>query len=405
LRSSLPVLSYERDESGIDRARTGAVMKKTFKILPVLAVGLIAQTTPAHADTSFFDSISQAFHNVSNTIRNDINNWTGGGQQTNDPDSQAAYDASQNFAAVASNPSPSPSPSPTGPDLAQCRQYLSDLYDISEGNTPQKVATIYLNGVLDFMVNADPDAKLSDQEIAQRNSCVVLALNAGADPNSNGVYYDPDGMGNSDVPVPLVRAVTDNDEPAVKTLLDNKADPNAVDNTMGGPIPLLKSSLYQSQDISVDLINAGADVTVKDLLWTAAANADDKVVDALLQTKKIPVNQVDKFTDFPDDQGETALDVSEQAVYALKGYQKKFSANSTATVQQKIEDANHILYYTYPLKPQLKYPANGAAPAIDPDTLISKLLTRQQSISTELKAAGWTCIEDKCGIIDLTDDE
>jgi hypothetical protein len=131
----------------------------------------------------------------------------------------------------------------------------------------------------------------------------------------------------------------------------------------------------------------------------AAGSASDKVVDLLLQSKKIPVNQIDKFSDLDD--GETALDVSEAAVYALKGYQKKFPAGSNATLQNKIEEANRILYYSYPNKPQLNYPAAGAQPTVDPDAFISDLLTHQQNVSNSLKAAGWTCKKDGCGIIDL----
>jgi hypothetical protein len=386
----------------MDHAHACGVMKKTIKVLPVLAIGLLAQTTPAHADGSIFSSISQAFHNVENTVRNGIDNLYGINPQDN-TDCQTASAS----AAVSPTPAPLASPSPTGPDFSQCNPYLGEMYDPSQANgDPQKVATIYLNAALDYMsVNVDPDAKPSADEIAQRNNCVVLALSAGADPNGNGVYYNTDGMA-TDVPVPLTRAVNDNDEAAVKALLAAKASPNAVDSTMGKPIPLLKSSIYgASQDISIDLINAGADLTTPDLLWTAASNDDDQVVNVLLQTKQIPVNQVDKFTDFPDDPGETALDTSEQAIYALKGYQKKYPAGSTASVQDKIGKVNSIMYYTYPLKPQLKYPAAGAQPAVDPDAFVNDLLTRQQSISSSLKAAGWSCIEKDCGIVDLGSDD
>lgn len=363
------------------------------KLLPVIVVGLMVQASPAHADESLFDSLKGAVKDAASSVNDHLKGWyqdaTGDSDDSPTP-TAAAPSASDSPIPVSS---PIPSPSPTGPSFSQCDRFLGVMYSPSDVTDPQKRATIYLNAVLDFM-SVDVEAKPSDEEIAQRNKCVELALDAGADPNGDGI--------DKDMPVPLARAVRDNDEPAVRALLDHKANPNASDTSLGRQTPLLKSALTAaSQDVVIDLIQAGADVTIPDLLWLAAAEGDDKVVDLLIQSKKIPVNQITEFSDLDDDEGQTALDPSERGVHALLGYQKKFPVGSTVSDQEKVLEANGVLYYIYPLKPQLPIPAAGARAVVDPDAFINELLIRQQNVSNLLKAAGWTCKEDHCGIADI----
>ncbi len=356
---------------------------KIFNISVLILSGLSLFAPPAHAGMPLLDSLKHAISSLSTIVKNEVNNYYCENSQDDSADS------------VDTAPMPAPAPPPPESPLAKCKQFLAIQYDTDYISDPKKVATIYLNGVLDFQAK-DFDAKLSEDEIAQRNACALLALEQGANPNSNGSSSDPSSDPMFQAPTPIVRAVTNRDEVAVKILLEHKANPNAVDSGLGKAIPVLSTAVYNSQqEIALDLINAGADVSTKDLLWSAAGNASDKVVAALIQSKKIPVNQVDKFSDFPDDQGETALDASERAIFALKAYQQKFAADSNATAKDKLEEVNHILYYTYPLKPQLKSGAEAAL--VDPDAYVRDLLSHQQNVSDSLKAAGWTCIEEACG--------
>lgn len=369
-------------------------MKKKLLTL-VFVAGLMVQASPAHADGSLFDTLKGAVKDAASSARDHLKGWY--------QDATGEGDDSPAPAVVAPSPipfpsnTPIPSPSPTGPSFAQCDQFLGVMYRPFGVVDAQKRATLYLNAALDFM-SVNIEAKPTDEEIAQRNKCVELALDAGADPN--GVSNDKDAI------VPLALAVRNNDEFAVKALLDHHAEPNASDNSLGRPKPLLKSALTAaSQDIAMDLIRAGADITVPDLLWLAAAEGDDKVVDLMIQSKKIPVNQITKFSDLDDDEGQTALDPSEREVHALLGYQKKFPADSKASDQDKVMEVNNVLYYFYPLKSQLPVPAAGARAVVDPDAFINELLTRQQNVSSLLKAAGWTCKEDHCGIADMPFDD
>lgn len=369
------------------------MLKKLFSW--VFVVGLMVQASPAHADGSLFGSLSGIVKDAASSAQKHLKAWyedaTG---DRDDPETPAVVAPS--YSPIASAiPSPTSSPSPMGPNLSQCDRFLGVMYRPSDAADPQKRANIYLSAALDFM-SVDVEAKPSAEEIAERNKCVELALDAGADPNGNGLDHD--------TLVPLARAVSDDDEPAVKVLLDHKADPT-FDTTFDRPKPLLKSALVAaSQDVAIDLIQAGADVSTPDLLWLAAAEGDDKVVDLLIQSKKVPVNQITKFTDFDDDEGQTALDPSEREVHALLSYQKKFPAGSSGSDQDKVMEVNNVLYYFYPLKKQLPVPSAGARAAVDPDAFINDLLVRQQNVSKSLKAAGWTCKEDHCGIADTDSD-
>jgi|GEM_PF-4414651 len=374
-------------------------MKNSARLFSILFLGLLLSTTPARAEDGFFDSLSKAFKSVSDNVRDQLHRIL----------NSAAGDSPTTDSATTPTPTPviptpvgpPPPPVPTGPQLSDCRKYLGYTHDPSQFSDPRKVATVYLNGVLDFQdrMGVDFDAKISTDEVLERNTCAKMALDAGADPNSNAEYNDPDGFA-KDFPGPLVRAVTNNDEPAVQLLLSRQANPNVADGGMGRPIPLLKSAFFHaSQDIIIELITAGADVTIPDLLWVASSNAADQVVDILIAGKKIPVNQITRFTDYADDQGQTALDVSEANVNALSGYLKKIPAGTQPSFQDKVFEANRILYYHYPFLPQLKLKPASSEPVADPDSVIAQLLQRQQHVSSSLKAAGWTCKEDNCGVV------
>lgn len=354
------------------------MLKIKFNLLPIIVFGLITSSAPAHAEGSFFDSISKKFTVLSQTVSDKIKTYYEDDSQT------VPYPKEVPAEVYIQIPTAS-----LGPDFSQCRNFLGLMYNPYYETDSKKVAAIYLNAALDFTAK-DLDAKPSKEEIIERNKCVELALEAGADPDSNGETRSP---------APLVRAVTSNNKAAVKILLDHKANPNIDDTSMGMPIPLMNTALYKSQEIAVDLINAGIDLTTRNLIWIAASNAADTVVDLLIQSKKIPVNQISTFGDeySADEEGETALDASESNLFALAAYQKKFSSNSKIPLQDKVSAANSVLYYNYPLKPQLKMSEN-----VDPDAFINDLMTRQQKVSNSLKAAGWTCKKENCGIIDLS---
>jgi hypothetical protein len=364
------------------------MLKIKFNLLPLIVFGLITSSAPAHAEGSFFDSLSKKFTDISQTVSDKIKGYYGDDSRTSSYPKEVPTKV-QTQTPVA----------PVESSLSQCRKFLGLMYNPYYESDPKIAAAIYLNAALDF-TGRSLDAKPSSEEIAERNKCVELALEAGADPDSNGENRNVDDPYSHSAPAPLVRAVTSNNKAAVKILLDHKANPNIQDTSMGMPIPLMNTALYKSQEIAVDLINAGIDLTTTNLLWIAASNAADRVVDLLIQSKKIPVNQINKFGDeySADEEGETALDVSENNLFALAAYQKKFSSNSKISLQDKISEVNSVLYYNYPLKPQLKM-----SETVDPDAFINDLMIRQQKISNSLKAAGWTCKKDNCDILDFGD--
>jgi hypothetical protein len=364
--------------------------KIKFKFLPIVVLGLMATSMPAHAEGSLFDSWNKKITDSAHTIGDKIKKYYGDYLPTTPPNTNP----------VPTTPTPPVQPRVPTPaevvrtNLSQCNKFLGLMYSPSYENDPKKIASLYLNAALDF-TEADFDHKPSADELEERNKCVELALLEGADPDSNGRTKNDDQL-SFDVPTPLARAVRDNDGPAVKTLLDHKANPNIQDASLGNPVPLLNLALNNSQEISIDLINAGADLTTPHLLWMAAGNAADKVVDLLIQSKKIPVNELNKFTDYSDEEGETALDASESRLFALVTYQKKFASDSKISPEDKLSEANRILYYNYPLKPQLK------TSEVDPDAFMNDLLTHQQKVSDSLKAAGWVCKQENCGIVDYS---
>ena len=362
------------------------MLKIKINFLSFMVFGLITSSSPAHAEGSFFDSITKKFTDISSTVSEKIKVYYG--------------DDSKIDPSPKENPTKTPSETPiasVGPDLSQCRKFLGYLYNPYYETDPKKVAAIYLNAALDYTAKSY-DAKPGKEEIAERNKCVELALEAGADPDSNGETRKVDDHYSFSAPAPLARAVENNNGAAVKILLANNANPNVKHTSMGLPAPLMNTALYKSQEIAVDLINAGIELTTPNLLWIASANAADIVVELLIQSNKIPVNQVNKFGDeYSQEEGETALDVSENNLFALTKYQKKFSSNPKISLQDKLSAANSVLYYNYPLKPQLKM-----SETVDPDAFINDLINRQQNISDSLKAAGWTCKKENCGILELS---
>lgn len=362
--------------------------KIKFNFSSLIILGLMTTSVPVHAD-SFFDSINEKISKISQDISGKIKQHYGW-------DTPSTPDTIPTKVPVKA-PEVTPADS-ARTSLAQCQKFLGLMYSYRPAyeTDPKIIATIYLNAVLDF-TSIDLDAKPDSDEIAERNKCVELALNLGADPNSNGEAKRENNPYSFESPTPLLRAIRYSNEVAVKMLLDHKADPNIQDSSMGDPIPLLNTALYKSQEISLDLIDAGADLTTSHLLWIAAGNAADKVVDRLIQSKKIPVNEINKFTDYLDEEGETALDSSESRLYPLVQLQKNFAGNKKISTQDKISKVNDLLYYSYPLMPKIK--------DIDPDAFISDLLARQQRVSNSLKSAGWTCNQKNCGIIELSSSE
>ena len=366
--------------------------KIKFKFLPIVFLGLMTTSMPAHAEGSLFDSWNKKITDTTHTIGDKIKKYYGDYLPTTPPNTIPSTPTTPTEPVQPRIPTPAEN---MRASLAQCNKFLGLMYSPTYETDPNKIAAIYLNAALDF-TEADFDHKPSADELAERNKCVELALLAGADPDSNGRMKSEDDQLSFDVPTPLVRAVRDNDEPAVKILLEHKANPNVQDSSLGNPIPLLNIALNNSQEIAVDLINAGADLTTSHLLWIASGNAADKVVDLLIQSKKIPVNELNKFTDYSDEEGETALDASESRLFALVTYQKKFASDSKISPEDKLSEANRILYYNYPLKPQLKISE------VDPDAFMNDLLTHQQKVSDSLKAAGWACKQENCGIVDYS---
>jgi len=361
------------------------MFKAKLNFLSLIIFGLISSSSPAHAEGSFFNSFSKKLTDISNKVSDKIKGYYGDDSQKNPPLKEIPIEIHTKTTTPAD-----------GPDFSKCRKFLGYLYNPYYETDPKKAAAIYLNAALDYTAKSY-DAKPGKEEIAERNKCVELALEAGADPDSNGETRKVDDDYTFSAPSPLARAVNNNNEAAVKILLAHNANPNIKNTSMGLPAPLMNTALYKSQEIAVDLINAGIDLTTPNLLWIASANAADTVVDLLIQSNKIPVNQISKFGDeYSQEEGETALDVSENNLFALNTYQKKFSSNPKISLQDKLSAANSVLYYNYPLKPQLKM-----SETIDPDTVINDLIIRQQNISDALKASGWTCKKENCGILEF----
>lgn len=360
----------------------------------LIIVGLLASTIPAHAEASFLDSINKKLTDLSKEISDQIKTYYGDNKDSNP---------------IPQTPSPTTvvlTPVKSDADLmreklSECRKFVDFTYDTTYTTDAKKIATIYLNAVLDTY-RSSYDKEISATEIEARNKCAELALELGADPNSNGRERREGSISSFDSPAPIVTAVRNNNGVAVKLLLEYKADPNAKDTTMGTALPLLNAAITgTNQDIAVDLINAGSDLTTEHLLWIAASNAADKVVDLLIQSKQIPVNQLNKFSDYTEDsEAQTALDASESQLHALKRYQKNFYMNSQVSLEEKVSEANSILYYNYPLKPQIKMKKDGKL-TIDPDTHMNDLLIHQQNISDSLKAAGWSCNLENCGVLEF----
>lgn len=352
----------------------------------LLVLGLITTTGPAHAEGSMFDSINQKLKKISKEIAKEVKEkidvYYG---DTPAPDKKPETPPKK---AEVQPPVVTPDP------FLQCRKFLGYIYSINYEKDPKKVATIYLNASIDVS-NLSYDVKPTQAEMDERNKCVKLALEEGADPDSSG---RDESTYSFKSPAPLVRAVRNNNKEAVKLLLEYKANPSVEDTSLGNAIPLMNTAIYTNQEIAVDLINAGIDLTTPHLLWIAAGNAADEVVDLLIQSKQIPVNQLNKFSSYSDEEGQTALDSSESHLFALAKYQKKIAANPKMSLQDKIFEANGVLYYNYPLIPQLKM-ASG-----DPDAFMNDLQKRQENVSALLKAAGGVCNEENCGILDFSSD-
>lgn len=369
------------------------MLKIKFQFLPLIVFGLITTSAPAHAGESFFNSLSKKFTDISTAVGDKIKEYYE--DNTSQPNTYPEITPTK-------DPVQTPVLSPVASvkaSLSHCQKFLGFMYDPTYISDPKIVAAIYLNAALDFTARSY-DAKPGAQEIAERNKCVELALDAGADPDSNGETRKVDEQYYRASPVPLVRAVTNNNGAAVKILLAHKANPNVQDTTMGISSPIMNTALYKSQEMAVDLINAGIDLTTHNLIWIASANAADKVVDLIIESNQVPVNQINKFGDeYSEEEGETALDVSESNLFALMTYKKKFSSNAEMSLQDKLSEANRVLYYNYPLKPQVKASEN-----VDPDVFINELAVRQQKVSDSLKAAGWTCKKENCGILDYSFD-
>ncbi|AUN98777.1 hypothetical protein C0V70_11835 [Bacteriovorax stolpii] len=355
-------------------------MKCHFSLLLILGFILSA---PAHAESSMFDSINQKLKKISKEIAKEVKEkidiYYG---DTPAPDKKPESPPKK---AEVQPPVVTPDP------FAQCRKFLGYMYSTDYTKDPKKIATTYLNASIDVS-NLSYDVKPTQTEMDERNKCVKLALEEGADPDSSG---RDESTYSFKSPAPLVRAVRNNNKEAVKLLLEYKANPNVEDTSLGNGIPLMNTAIYTSQEIAVDLINAGIDLTTPHLLWIAAGNAADEVVDLLIQSKQIPVNQLNKFTDFSDEEGETALDSSEARLFSILKYKKKIAANPKMPLQDKIIEANGVLYYNYPLMPQLKMTSG------DPDAFMNDLQKRQEHVSELLKAAGGVCQEDNCGILDF----
>lgn len=287
------------------------------------------------------------------------------------------------FCMAAPTPKKPAPPAAPAANYQSCASYASYLLGTVYNPKPQDLATIYLDGALDEL---ELDTPPSAAEAQKRDACVLMSLQHGADPNNKKTYT-----------APLLMAISDKDVTAARALLQYKADPNVQDEALAGrgQISALQRACGENggEDIAIELIHAGADPVVGQPLWTAASSAEARAVAEMLKTKKIPVNQLSKFSDIDDD-SETALDASEYRVHDLTQYFVKYNASSS--VSDKIGAANDILYADYVVRPMLR---SGS----DPDAYLKDLLQDQKQVSDLLKAQGWTCHKPNCGIETLLD--
>lgn len=263
--------------------------------------------------------------------------------------------------------------------LSDCAIYKDFAADIDYRN-PKSVATNYMNGALNWL-EASLGHDLSATEIQKRDTCVLLALQAGADANNT--------QSNA---APILQAVSNKDEVAVNALLRFKANPNAKEKGFvdGSSISVLHLACESgNENIALALISAGADPAPNQALWEAASFAESRVVETMIKTGKVPKDQLTHFSEIGDD-AQTALDTSEIHVSALNEYFKKFKDQSS--VSEKLEYVNGTIIYAYYIwLPSLK---KGS----DPDAFVNDLLKRQLQVSSLLKSAGWSCHQPNCGI-------
>ena len=269
-------------------------------------------------------------------------------------------------------------------DFRECKAY-DTMGQAAEATNSKDQASLYLNAALNRM-EAEFDGPLTAAEIQKRDACAIATLQNGADANNTLGYT-----------APLLMAISSNDEVAAYALLQYKADPNILDQGLsGGTISALHRACESGNEkMALDLINAGADPKVNEVLWTASSSAESQVVDAIIKTGKVPVNQLIKFSDLDtDEDAQTALDASDYRIDSLNNY---FKNQANATKDAKLTAANSILYSLYIMAPQLKS-------TDDPDSAMKDLLNKQTQISTSLKAAGWSCHQKNCGIEVYSDD-
>lgn len=261
---------------------------------------------------------------------------------------------------------------------SDCSQYST--FEVGGDSDNQKVlATAILNGALDRMQDDTPTA--ADNSL--RDWCVAQALGRGADSNNSQGYS-----------LPIIIAVGNSDESAVVSLLKYKANPNAADTGLGlsdNSIPVLNTACGKANDsIILDLLAAGANPVLQEPLWLSASSADDVAVQALLNTGKIPVNQLSTFGSGDLSDSQTALDASEQRVAAINSY---FTDNAGKSADDKRMSVNNTLLFGYYVG--FKQIAND----VDPDQYVKNLQVKQQHVSSLLKSKGWTCSESNCGVL------
>lgn len=280
--------------------------------------------------------------------------------------------------AAATTPS---KPSSSAIAYQSCAKYAQN--EVVFDNTAKGIASVTLDGALDELEMMNPP---SVQEQQKRDACVLMSLQHGADPNNTKVYS-----------APLLMAISDKDATAVQLLLQYKANPNVQDDAVTGGTKvtaLQRACDSNNEDIPLALVNAGADVVLNTPLWAASANAEPRVVAAMLKTGKIPVSQLTKFSDAFDD-AETALDASDSRVDALTKY---FSQTAQASASDKLDAANEVIYAYYVTLQNLPTGTNA-------DVVMKDLLQRQSQVSSLLKSAGWTCHQPNCGIDTLSTDD
>jgi hypothetical protein len=266
-------------------------------------------------------------------------------------------------------------------DSLNCIKY-KDFGASLFSNDPKAGATDILNGAL-FRL----DDQISAAEIDERDSCIEKAIADGADVNNTSGSF-----------LPLVKAVQNRDEREVHALLAAHADANATDKVLGEPSGTGRTVLQiacsnLSEQIVLDLVRAGADPVKGEPLWSAAAGAMDQAVEALLNTGKIPVNQLATFGQAADPNfSQTALDASVEREDQLAKYFSTFAQNKNA--KEKIDYVNFTIFYAeYIFAPRL------VAGKDDPDMVMKSYQRRQSHVTALLKAKGWTCYQDNCGVL------